>query len=218
MSTTAQTTPAAHRTTRSFRAGLMRQIVLWHWVSSGVCLCGLLLFTITGVTLNHAAQISATALVEKREARVPAAIQPLLAQPQAGRQALAEPLRRWLENAFGVRVGDSRLAEWSEQEVYVSLPGPGVDAWIAIDRPSGQARFEKTDRGWIAYFNDLHKGRHTGPAWSVFIDVLAAGCLVFAATGLVLLYNHAAKRPATWPLVVFGSAVPILLLILFVHR
>src|SRR3546814_1996679 len=52
----------------------------------------------------------------------------------------------------------------------------------------------RTDRGWIAYLNDLHKGRHTGAAWSWFLDLFAVACLVFSLTGLVLLQMHAGQR------------------------
>ena len=109
-------------------------------------------------------------------------------------------------------------AEWSEAEIYLSLPRPGGDGWVAIDRKTGLAKFEKTDRGWISYLNDLHKGRHTGQAWVVFIDVLAAACLVFTVTGLLILQIHAAKRPTTWPVVGLGLLIPVFLMLLFVHR
>jgi hypothetical protein len=72
----------------------------------------------------------------------------------------------------------------------------------------GQVEYEKTDRGWISYFNDLHKGRNTGTAWSWFIDVFTVACLVFCITGLFLLQMHAGKRPATWPLVALGLVAP----------
>jgi len=32
----------------------MRQTVRWHWISAAICLVGMILFAITGVTLNHA--------------------------------------------------------------------------------------------------------------------------------------------------------------------
>ena len=50
------------------------------------------------------------------------------------------------------------------------------------------------DEYWtgIAWLNDLHKGRHTGEAWSWFIDIFAVACLVFAGTGLFLLLLAAA--------------------------
>ena len=56
---------------RSLRATIIRQVTLWHWVSSGICLGGMLLFTITGITLNHASAISATPVVHTREANAP---------------------------------------------------------------------------------------------------------------------------------------------------
>lgn len=77
--------------------------------------------------------------------------------------------------------------------------------------------FEDTDRGWIAYFNDLHKGRHTGVAWSWFIDVFAGVCVLFSLTGLLLLQRQVSSRPATWPLTGLGLLVPVLLMLLLIH-
>jgi hypothetical protein len=108
-------------------------------------------------------------------------------------------------------------AEWSPEEIYLSLPRPGGDAWLRIARDSGEVEYELTDRGWISWLNDLHKGRHTGWAWKWFIDVFSVACLLFSITGLLILKFHAAKRPSTWPLVGLGLIAPLLLLILFVH-
>ena len=108
-------------------------------------------------------------------------------------------------------------AEWSDEELYLSAPGPGRDAWVSIDRASGAAKFETTDRGWIAYFNDLHKGRNTGIAWTIFIDVVAVAVLFFSLTGLVLLWIQARQRTSTWPLVGGGIAIVVALMIFFAH-
>ncbi len=142
----------------------------------------------------------------------------LIAAGDLGRRLPAEgsDTLAWLAREFG-SAGDG-TGEWSRDELYVSLPRPGGDAWVTVDRGTGLAHFEQTDRGWIAYFNDLHKGRHTGHAWSIYIDVLAVACLVFSFSGLILLQIHSAKRPATWPLVAFSLFVPFLVLIFFVHR
>jgi len=88
---------------------------------------------------------------------------------------------------------------------------------VRIDRHTGEAEYEDTDRGWISYLNDLHKGRHTGAAWSWFIDAFALACLVFSITGLFILQMHARVRPSTWPLVGLGLVLPVLLAILFIH-
>ena len=98
-----------------------------------------------------------------------------------------------------------RDAEFSADEIYLPLPEPGADAWLSIDLASGDIEYERSDRGWVAYFNDLHKGRHTGTAWSWFIDIFSIGCVVFCVTGLFLLQMHSAKRPTTWPVVGAGD-------------
>ncbi|HSC81351.1 MAG TPA: PepSY-associated TM helix domain-containing protein, partial [Chitinolyticbacter sp.] len=74
-----------------------------------------------------------------------------------------------------------------------------------------------TDRGWVAYFNDLHKGRSAGAAWAWFIDAFAVTALIFCITGLFLLHLHAGNRPLTWPLVGAGLVVPLLLALAFIH-
>jgi hypothetical protein len=126
-------------------------------------------------------------------------------------------VRRWLAEALKVDVADSAEGEWSADEVYVALPRPGGDAWVRIDRASGDTEYEVTDRGWISYFNDLHKGRHTGAAWSWFIDIFAVAALLFSITGLFIMKMHAANRPATWPIVGLGIVVPVVLALLFIH-
>lgn len=202
----------------SRRSFWVRQITLWHWVSSGVCLGGMLLFTVTGVTLNHAAAIRATPRVTQIVRPVPAVVRAEFAGFSAeGKHAAPVGLATWVAAEFGTTAPEEP-GEWSEAEIFLSLPRPGGDGWVAIDRKTGLAKFEKTDRGWISYLNDLHKGRHTGQAWVVFIDVLAAACLVFTLTGLLILQIHAPKRPSTWPVVGLGLVIPVFLMLLFVHR
>jgi hypothetical protein len=86
-----------------------------------------------------------------------------------------------------------------------------------VDLENGDVLFEESDRGWLAYFNDLHKGRNAGAAWSWFIDAFAFATLVFASTGLLLLKMHSTHRPGTWPMVGLGLVLPLLLALLFVH-
>ena len=200
-------------TSRFIWLGTVRQ---WHWISSAVCLVGMLLFAITGITLNHAAQIQVTPHVETIEADVPGELLQQLVIPDEEQAPLPKNLVQWLSAKHGIRTQE-RLAEWSDEEIYVSLPRPGGDAWLTIDITSGELFYEKTERGWISYFNDLHKGRNTGVVWFWFIDVFAVACVIFCITGLVLLYRHAGSRPTTWPVVGLGLVIPLLLAILFIH-
>ncbi len=204
--------------TAARRAFWIRQTILWHWTSSAVCLGAMILFTVTGITLNHAADIPATPVVTRQQTPLPQHLHAVIAQlPQDGKHAVPPKLAAWLND----RIPDSvraTEAECSEGELYLSLPRPGGDRWISIKRDTHLVEWETTDRGWVSYFNDLHKGRHTGPVWQVFIDVIAVAFLVFTATGIVLLQIHAAKRPATWPALAFGFVAPTALLIFFLHR
>ncbi|WP_312922108.1 PepSY-associated TM helix domain-containing protein [Stutzerimonas nitrititolerans] len=192
--------------------GTLRQ---WHWISSALCLVGMLLFAVTGITLNHAAQIEASPKIVERQAMLPAPLQQRLLADQPG-EDLPSDLRAWLETELNIDLA-SRDAEWNDGELYVALPRPGGDAWLSLDLASGELLFESTDRGWIAYFNDLHKGRNTGQAWSWFIDIFAGVCVLFSLTGLLLLQRHAGGRPTTWPLVGAGLVIPLLLALLFIH-
>jgi uncharacterized protein len=198
------------------RAFWLRQLHLWHWMSAAVSLIGMIAFAVTGITLNHAADIPTKPKVTTLEGALPEALLQRLQNTQADDASLPDEIRAWLQTELGLRVG-AESAEWSEDEVYLALPRPGGDAWLAIDRATGDAIYEATSRGWVSYFNDLHKGRSTGTAWRWFIDVFAAACVVFSLTGLILLQFHAGARPSTWPLVGLGFAGPLLLIILFMH-
>lgn len=208
-------TPA--KVKRSRKSFWLKQLHTWHWMSSAVSLVGLLLFAITGFTLNHAADIEATPQSVERAAQLPP---PLLAlvkpddAPDSKKPLPADVAKFVGEKLQMPTTGD---AEWSIDTVYLALPRPGGDGWISIDRETGAVTSEVSSRGWIAYLNDLHKGRNAGTVWKWFIDVFVFACIVFTLTGLVLLWMHSRHRKSTWPIVAAGLAIPALLAIFFIH-
>jgi hypothetical protein len=200
------------------RTWWLKQLHQWHWISAALCLVGMLLFAVTGITLNNARLIDAQPRVATHRAVLPQALR-AGAQAAAAEKSARLPgdVADWLQRQLGIHA-DARPPEWSPGEVYVSLPRPGGDAWVSIDLQSGDVEYETTDRGWVSYLNDLHKGRNTGTAWSWFLDIFAAACLVFSITGLFLLQLHAGKRAATWPTVGLGVLIPVVLAIVFIHH
>jgi hypothetical protein len=212
-----ETTPSQKPKRKSRKSFWLRQIVTWHWMSSALSLVGLVLFAVTGFTLNHAADIEAKPVVTNHAAQVPAPLLKLIAPDQApdSKKPLPPRLAEWVAREFKVKT--DVVAEWSPDTVYLPLPRPGGDAWVSLDRATGEATSEDSDRGVIAYLNDLHKGRNSGGEWSWFIDVFAFACLAFALTGLVLLWLHAHARKSTWPLVAGGLAIPAAIAIIFIH-
>lgn len=197
----------------SFRAWLWRQMRLWHWVSSALCLAGMLLFAFTGITLNHAGQLKSTPRVETVDATLPADV---LAQLRSGRPQDRARAAEWFRQRLGF-AWDRAQIERQGTEWMASLPRPGGDAWLTVDLVTGAVHLERTDRGWIACLNDLHKGRHAGRAWSAFLDVFAASCFIFCLTGLGLLWLHAPRRPMTWPAAAAGLLIPALLAAWLLH-
>ncbi|HRD34990.1 MAG TPA: PepSY-associated TM helix domain-containing protein [Rhodocyclaceae bacterium] len=202
---------------RKRSASWLKTLHQWHWISSAICLFGMLLFAITGITLNHSGAIEAKPSTDSRIATLsPALLDELKTRQLDGEAPLPASLRSWLQRELRLRIGSDQ-AEWSQDEIYLPLPKPGGDAWLRLDLASGEVEYELTDRGWVAWANDLHKGRNTGTAWSWFIDVFAVACVVFSITGLLILQVHAANRPAVWPTVGLGVLIPVLIALLFIH-
>ena len=199
------------------RAYWLKTLHQWHWISSAICLLGMLLFAVTGLTLNNASRISARPSITTRQATLPTGLLTLASQAATqDSPSLPSELDDWVRRELDVGIADQQT-EWSEDEIYVSMPRPGGDAWLSIDLTNGAIEYETTNQGWIAYLNDLHKGRHTGVVWSWFIDLFAIACLIFSLTGLVLLHMHAGHRAATWPMVGLGIVIPVVLALLFIH-
>ena len=120
--------PAIQQQRRGF---WLRTLHQWHWISSAVCLIGMLLFAITGITLNHASKIEAKPAVSNLTATLPAGVLAALGDRQEGNAPLPPTVVGWLEGELSVSIG-RREAEWSDMEVYLSMPGPGTDAWLNI--------------------------------------------------------------------------------------
>ncbi len=210
---TAARTP---RPPRKARAIWLRQLHSWHWISAALSLTGMMLFAVTGLTLNHAASIGAEPRVTQGGGVLPAALLGQLKGPHDAKAPLPDAVARAIADRYAIDPS-GHAAEWSDEEVYVAMPSPGTDAWVSIDRGNGRVSTETTWRGWVSYLNDLHKGRNTGDAWFWFIDAFAVACLIFTLTGLLLLQLHARHRPSTWPLVGASLAIPVLLALFLIH-
>jgi len=205
---------AALNAKRSF---WLKQLHQWHWISAAISLVGLFLFAVTGITLNHAASIPATPVVSEQTVTLPAPlVERLEAFPEDTTDPVPDAVARWASEALSITIA-GRPTETTPDEVYVALAEPGGDGWLTIDRATGESVHERTTRGWVAYLNDLHKGRNTGVVWFWFIDVFAVACIVFAVTGFGLTWLHARQRPSTWPLLGLGLLIPVVIALIFIH-
>ena len=203
----------------------MKQMHTWHWISSAICLICMILFAITGITLNHASFFESEPEEKVVETVIPQEI--LVSLQLQTERAIEQGSLDKLEfsNGFIAYLEDkiphdlSLLKEkpdWSEEEIYIQKPLPGGDVWMSVDIPSGELIYMHTDRGIIAWLNDLHKGRNTSLVWIWFIDIFAIATLIFCLTGLVLLQLHSKNRPSTWYVTAAGIIVPAILAIFLI--
>ena len=115
-------------TGKSRKAFWLKQLHMWHWMSSAVSLIGLLLFAVTGFTLNHAADIEATPVVTEAAwllRKRPDALYKLFTSFEGGLFALltldaddlpatAALMKRY--ESSGLQFADAALAHLAERE------------------------------------------------------------------------------------------------------
>jgi hypothetical protein len=201
---------------KNFKINLMT-IRKWHWMSSALCFVCMLLFSVTGITLNHAADIEASPTTVHLEGVVPEELLKAISLNDAQKNiTVPDSILNWFETNHEIRFANNQ-AEVNDGELYLVLPRPGGDAWLSIVTETGDFEYESTSRGWISYFNDIHKGRNTGNAWIYFMDVFAIACIIFSVTGFLLLQRYADTRSKTWPLVIAGLLVPIFFMMFLIH-
>lgn len=147
----------------------------------------LLLFSITGLTLNHPNWFAG----ESRRTLQGEMQLSWLASGEAtpARLEIVEHLR----SAHGISGAVSDFTA-DERECLVAFKGPGYAADVFIDRTTGRYDGTEIRHGTIALLNDLHKGRHTGNVWSWVIDFSAIGMVLISVTGFVLLFFIRRRR------------------------
>ncbi|WP_390591982.1 PepSY-associated TM helix domain-containing protein [Simiduia litorea] len=183
-----------------------------HWISSALGLASLLFFSVTGITLNHPDWFKAAPHVEV------SVIQQsdgwLADFNQASETDQLAVVAQLINRTWQLPV--PRNIERDDVEWILDYQRPGGISTVVLDVASGTLTLEQVNDGAVALINDLHKGRHAGTAWVLFIDVAAIVCLFFSITGLFLLFVYAKKRASTWPLVLLGAVLPVLLFWVFV--
>jgi uncharacterized protein len=182
-----------------------------------------LFFSVTGITLNHPDWLfgSAKRSIQSegrmsvqwlhRETSAAQSTDPSDLSGQVAKLEVVEYLRRM----HGV---GGALAEFKadERECIVAFRGPGYDADAFIDRPSGRYTLTQSYHGFIAVINDLHKGRDTGKAWSLLIDLAAALMTLISLTGLVLLFYLKRRRIPGMVVALVGTIVIIAVILIWV--
>lgn len=174
------------------KARWLPALVRWiHIYASLAGLFAILFFSLTGLTLNHPDWTLGQRRV-KSEGRgnVDASwVAPSVAEDKLDRLRLVEHFRA-TAGARGL-LEDFRV---DDAELTLSFQGPASSLEFVIDRATGAFRFTGQSEGWVAWINDLHKGRHTGRTWALLIDVSAVVLVLVSVSGLALLLYLRRRR------------------------
>ena len=148
-------------------------------------------FAITGLTLNHADKFGDQLHSTQGKGKMNTGWVNAPDTTKIAKLEIVEFLRQ--KNNITAAMSDFRI---DDAQVSVSFKGPGYEADIFIDRETGAYDITKTNAGFVGVINDLHKGRDTGKAWSVLIDVAAILMTLVSLTGMVLMLFIKRKRVA----------------------
>lgn len=175
-------------------------------------LAAVLFFGVTGLTLNHPDWfLEDVARRVEAEGAIPAALLNLRSAKGDDDPSSQVAKLEVVERLRGAHRIHGALADFQVDDVECSLTfkGPGYAADILIDRKTGRYQLTQSFHGLIAIANDLHKGRDTGAAWSVLIDVSAVAVSLISATGLVLLFYLKMRRIPGVIVALIGTIVVI---------
>ena len=143
-----------------------------------------LLFGVTGLTLNHEDFGLGQPVVTSSTITLPA--EALVNPDRAG---LGGRLREML----GLRAPITDYHEDADQ-IQVTFAAPGHRTVVTVDRTQRTGAVEAEARGLLGKLDDLHKGFDSGPAWSWIIDITAILLSLSAVTGMVTLLSLRHRR------------------------
>ena len=163
-----------------------------------------LFFAATGLTLNHADWFTRAVKPTMYKGALDSA---LLKNADSDASKLA--ITGYLRRTHGIKsaLHDYRV---DDSECELSFKGPGYSADVFIDRATGRYQLAETRQGAVAVLNDLHKGRDSGKAWSLVIDVSAVLMTLVSATGLVLIFFLQKHRMAGFMAIGIGALLCVL--------
>jgi len=205
------TRPAMRRGSISFAAS-----VRWlHIYVSLLSFTALVFFGVTGITLNHPDWFAADS---QRVVEHEGKLQPewLKIQSETDSSVAKLEIVEYLRTTHGFRgaVAEFRV---DPQECLVLFKGPGYSADVIIDCQASTYRATETMMGLVAVLNDFHKGRDTGPAWSVLIDLVSLLTVFVSVTGLILILYIRRKRITGIVTTLVGTLIVLVVAIWLVH-
>jgi len=166
----------------------------------------ILLFSVTGITLNHPEwEWVSRETVSFEEGVLPEGW-------RAGQEIDWLTVVEYLRSEHGVR-GQLEDYRADDFEGAVAFRGPGYAADAFFDPESGAYDLMTARSGAVGVLNDLHRGHAGGTLWRAAVDIAAVFLILLSLTGIGLLVFL--RRFRVRGLAVMGAGTVAVILIVF---
>ncbi|MBB1332337.1 PepSY-associated TM helix domain-containing protein [Pseudoalteromonas sp. SG43-7] len=178
----------------------------------------LILFAVSGIVLNHVDWLEGDKSDGQLTTSLPSALLEQGQENLATLPILYPEIEAYLANQYGLTKVKS--IDWEKEDALVMLdyPLPAGFAFAELNFISGELNLEYQTGGFLSLIGDLHKGRHSGEAWSWVIDISAVLMIFFAITGMIILFQNRKKRLVGIWLTVLGVATPAVIYLCWVPQ
>ncbi len=194
----------------SLRSRTHRWVRWAHVYVSMFALMLVLLFGLTGLTLNHPGwSFGANGSTVNVNGTMPASVR----SPGGALDFLSAS--EFVRTEYGVA---GRITDFGTDAsgAYITYRGPGYGADLTFDPTTGAYSLVLDDRGWLGVINDLHRGRSAGGAWAWTIDASAIFLITLAVTGLVLELFVRRRRRTALIVAAIGLILTVVMIVLAV--
>lgn len=180
----------------------------------------LILFCITGVILNHLDWLDGTNNDGDIELNIPTDILDQISkreEMQLSNLPLND-LQTLFSDNYNLQNASSIEFDDDIGELIFDYQIPAGYAAAIVDLNENLITLEYRQGSSWSIMSDLHKGRHSGKAWSWVIDVSAILMIFFSITGILILFQNKKHRNRAILFVVIGTISPLLIYFLWVPR
>ncbi|WP_024589612.1 MULTISPECIES: PepSY-associated TM helix domain-containing protein [unclassified Pseudoalteromonas] len=178
----------------------------------------LILFCVSGIVLNHVDWLKNDKNNGQVTATIPAELVTKANEQLNTLPTLYPEIEAYLAEQYALTKVKS--IEWEKEDALVMLdyPLPAGFAYAELDFTTGELNLDYQTGGFLSLIGDLHKGRYTGEVWSWVIDISAVLMILFAITGIIILFQNRKKRLAGIWITLLGVATPMVIYLCWVPQ
>ncbi|ASM51561.1 hypothetical protein PESP_a3804 [Pseudoalteromonas espejiana DSM 9414] len=178
----------------------------------------LILFCVSGIVLNHIDWLKN----DKNNGQVTATIPAELVTKANAQLDTLPTLYPEIEAFLAKQYSLTKIKsiEWEKEDalVMIDYPLPAGFAYAELDFTTGELNLDYQTGGFLSLIGDLHKGRYTGEVWSWVIDISAVLMIIFAITGMIILFQNRKKRNLGVLITLLGVATPLVIYLCWVPQ